>query len=697
MKSYFNKLIICLLIATGFQTFAQKKLKVSKAVPEVIEKDICIYSGISAGVIAGYAAHKLGKSAIIIEPGKHLGGMTASGLGSTDIGNKYAITGLSKDFYRRMGLRYGNFEQWNLEPSAAESLFVDYTKRAKVPVQFGYRLHRVVKQGNKIIEAIFENSQKPDRATDIRVRAKIFMDCSYEGDLMAQAKVSYTVGREGNEEFNETLNGVQLQHLHQFPDGVDPYVEKGNPATGLLWGISPYTVAPNGTGDRKVQAYNFRLCLTDNPDNRIPFTRPENYDAKKYTLLARLIEVKKSNSLGDLMIINKMPNGKTDCNHKGGFSLDHIGANWDYPEANYEDRAKIWKDHENYIKGFLWFLANDPSVPERIRQQANEYGWPKDEFKDNNGFPWQLYVREARRMRGAYVMTQANCQQKEVVTDGVGMAAYTMDSHNCQRVVKNGMVKNEGNVEVGFPRPYPISYSAITPKQEECGNLLVPVCLSATHIAYGSIRMEPVFMVLAQSAAIAAAMAIDNKTEVQKVSVPDIQKKLQDDPLLDGSIPEVLLDDANEEAIEFSEGWGSKDDINSKYGPTYLMADTSTKSIKWVKFIANVKKEGKYRVLLFGNGDFKRKWDKNLASNVKCEIKHLAGVTNMVLQPKEYMNEWQELGTFTFKPNEHAYLRLSNEGSGNGWFTADAVLLVPAVTTQVKTSESGNGKPKPKK
>lgn len=699
MRKLFLPFLALTLIFLTVQCCQAQKLKpIFIAKPQVIEKDICIYGGISAGVIAGYSSHKLGKSAIIIEPGRHLGGMTASGLGSTDIGNKYAITGLSKDFYRRMGTRYNNFEQWNLEPFAAESLFIDYTKRAKVPVQLGYRLFKVVKQGNKIVEVVFENSQKPDRTTDITVRAKVFMDCSYEGDLMAAAKVSYTVGREANDEFNETLNGVQLQHLHQFPDGVDPYIEKGNPASGLLWGISPYTVAPNGMGDRKVQAYNFRLCLTDKPENRIPFSQPENYDPKKYALLARLIEVKKSNSLGDLMIINRMPNGKTDCNHKGGFSLDHIGANWDYPEANYEDRLKIWKDHENYIKGFLWFLANDESVPERIRQQTNEFGWPKDEFKDNGGFPWQLYVREARRMRSDYVMSQANCQQKEIVSDGIGLAAYTMDSHNCQRVVKNGMVKNEGNVEVGFPRPYPISYRSIVPKQAECGNLFVPVCLSATHIAYGSIRMEPVFMVLAQSAAIAASMAIDAKTDVQKVSVQAIQKKLADDPLLDKSTPEVLVDDANEELLEFSEqGWSQKDDINSKYGPTYLMADTSTKSVKWVKFKPQVKKAGNYRVLVFGNGDYKKRWDRFLAPNIKCEIKHSQGVQSFILQPSEYMNEWKELGTFYFKPEDYAYVRLSNLGSSQGWFAADAVLLVPVTNTAFRNQLPATEKPKSRK
>ena len=370
----------------------------------------------------------------------------------------------------------------------------------------------------------------------------MFIDCSYEGDLMAKAGVSYTVGSEANNIYHETWNGVQLLDHHQFPDGISPYKIPSDSSSGLLRGISNYKLLPTGTGNKMVQAYNYRICLTNDPQNKIPVTKPDGYDSTWYELLIRLINAQPDkNHLNDYIFFGLMPNHKTDINNNGGFSTDVIGMNYDYPDGDYNTRANIIRQHEPYTKGLLWFIANDTRVPENLRKEMQQWGYPEDEFTGNNHFSPQPYIRESRRMIGDYVMTQANCEGRATVTDGIGMAAYTMDSHNCERLVVNGMVKNEGNVEKGGFGPYPVSYRALIPKATSCKNLYVPVCLSASHIAYGSIRMEPVFMVLAQSSAAAACMAIDAHQFVQQVNVKKLQSLLAQNPLMDGANRKYLL------------------------------------------------------------------------------------------------------------------------------------------------------------
>lgn len=512
----------------------------------IFDYDICIYGGTSAGVIAAYSAKKLGKSVVLIVTDNHVGGLSTGGLGQTDIGNKNAITNLARDFYRRLGAYYGRSEAWQFEPKAASKVFNDYINEAKIPIFYNKRLNRIIKDGEWIRSITLEDSKSPDTVPLQLISARIFIDCTYEGDLMAQAKVSYTIGREANAMYDETYNGVQLMQGHQFPDGIDPYKIPGDPSSGLLWGISNEPLAAQGSGDKKIQAYNYRICLTNNPDNLIPITRPVNYDSTRYELLLRLIKKTGRTTLDDYFIWTIMPNQKTDINNRNGFSTDMIGMNWDYPDASYSEREKIVNNHTNYTKGLLFFIGHDPRVPEELRKQMIQWGYPRDEYINTENFSPQLYIREARRMIGEYVMTEHNCTGKEIVSDPVGMAAYTMDSHNNQRIVVNGMVKNEGNVEIGGFPPYPISYRSITPKRSECKNLLVPVCLSATHIAYGSIRMEPVFMVLAQSSAVAASEAINTNKAVQEVDFKKIQAKLTDDPLLDGSVPVIIIEDSTQ-------------------------------------------------------------------------------------------------------------------------------------------------------
>jgi hypothetical protein len=505
--------------------------------------DICIYGGTSAGVISAYAAQKCGKSVLLIEPGIMLGGMTTGGLGQTDIGNKQAITGLARQFYGKIGKEYGVSEQWTFEPSVAQKVMYDYINKGKIKVLLQKQLLKVNKEGT-IIKYILLKDVGNAKEASIQVNAKEFIDCTYEGDLMAMSGISYTVGREDNNQYNETLNGFQLAEYHkqsgyhQFPDEVSPYKIPSNPTSGLIWGISTDAVQPTGSGDTKIQAYNFRICLTDSAENRISITRPDDYDSTRYELLVRLFAAQPNmRKINDYFIWSRMPNRKTDINNRGAFSTDMIGGDYDWPEAGFKEREKIFEAHVSYTKGLLYFMKSDSRVPEPLRQFVGNWGYPKDEYKDNDHFTPQLYIREGRRMIGEYVMTEHNCRGDEKVTDGIGQAAYTMDSHNCQRIIANGMVKNEGNVEVGGFPPYPISYRSLTPKRNECTNLLVPVCLSASHIAYGSIRMEPVFMVLGQSAAMASSMAIDENGPVQLINVKKLQEKLQNDPYLDKSLP----------------------------------------------------------------------------------------------------------------------------------------------------------------
>ncbi len=481
--------------------------------------DICIYGGTSAGVIAGYAAKRLGNTALVIEPGGQVGGMTTGGLGETDIGNKGAITGLAKGFYRRVGAHYGQPESWTFEPHVAAAVFQEYIGAVQLPVWYHYRLKQVEKNGTAISGIVLERSGPAKGPLLRKVYAKVFIDCSYEGDLMAAAGVSYATGREANSLFHETYDGWQLRDKHQFPDSIDPYRKPGDPSSGLLLGISGDSPDSTGAGDRRIQAYNFRICLTDDPVNRLPIGRPAHYNSDHYALLLRLIAIRREATLSDYLNINLMPNHKTDINNNGPFSTDMIGMNNDYPDASYAERERLWQAHAGYTKGLLYFLGHDPRVPQTLRAEMLRWGYPKDEFVSTGHWTPQLYIREARRMRGEYVMTEANCVGKATVMDGIGMAAYTMDSHNCQRLVVHGMVRNEGDVQIGGFGPYPVAYRSIVPQERECTNLLVPVCLSATHIAYGSIRMEPVFMVLGESAAVAAHLAIEAGTPVQQVNV----------------------------------------------------------------------------------------------------------------------------------------------------------------------------------
>ncbi|MFK7924594.1 MAG: FAD-dependent oxidoreductase [Bacteroidia bacterium] len=546
---YFLPLLLCLF---GFFFACQ-----SPSNQNVQEYDLVIYGGTSAAVIAAVQAKKLGKSVAIVCPETHLGGMTASGLGWTDAGKQHVIGGLSKDFYSRIWQYYQQdslwrWEQkaafrnggkgrramdsisqtmWTFEPHIAEAVFEDYVREFDIPVFRDHWLDRKKKlglEGGKITEIRTLNGKT--------FQGKMFMDATYEGDLMALAGVSYAVGRESNGVYNETINGIQTLKAvsHQFPDSIDPFLIKGDPESGLLArvreGAAP---SPEGGGDDRIQAYCYRLCLTQEPENRIAFPRPEAYDSTQYELILRVL------ASGWRQVFRKfdpIPNRKTDTNNHGPFSTDNIGRNYQYPEASYAERQNILAEHKTYELGWFYFLANDTRVPADVREAMAKWGLAKDEFVDNQNWPHQIYVREARRMVGQTVVNENHLRRNTPTLASVGMGSYNMDSHNVQRYVDaNGFVKNEGDLQINPGGPYPIDYGAIVPQKEECQNLLVPVCVSASHIAYGSIRMEPVFMILGQSAATAACMAIDQNIALQDLSYESLSTKL----LEDGQVLEV--------------------------------------------------------------------------------------------------------------------------------------------------------------
>lgn len=535
MKPRFLQCVLSTLLLSVLLSFTAES---QTRKPNQYSADICIYGATSAGVVAAYAAAKCGNSVLLIEPGSRIGGLTTGGLGKTDAGIKEAITGLSLQFYRRVAEKYGlSGEQWTFEPRVALAVMQDFIREGNVTLMLQTELTKVKMKGTVIQSVTLNNTRA---GTVVSVRAKQFIDCTYEGDLMAMAGVSYVSGREDNSVYNETLNGFQLPEYHkqsgyhQFPDGISPYKVPGDPASGLVWGITKNKPQPAGRGDKKIQAYNFRICLTDSAENRIPITRPDDYDSTRYELMARLFEAQPTmRSINNYFIWSLMPNRKTDINNRGGFSTDMIGMNQQWAEASYRERDKMLKQAFSYTKGLLYFMVSDSRVPDTLQQFARNWGYPKDEYEQFGHFTPQLYVREARRMVGEYVMTEHNCRGEVTVADGIGLASYGMDSHNCDRIVVNGMVKNEGNVEVGVKQPYAISYRSVTPKRKECTNLLVPVCLSSSHIAYGSIRMEPVFMVLGQTTAMAASMAIRDNIPVQQVNVAALQHWLQQDPYLE--------------------------------------------------------------------------------------------------------------------------------------------------------------------
>ena len=662
------------------------------------QADVVIYGPTSAAIAAAVQVKRMGKSVIVVGPDKHLGGLSAGGLGWTDSGNKEVIGGISREFYQRVRKYYdkpetwkwqkpeeykryrpGDDAQWTFEPHLAEQVFEDLVREYKIPVMRDEWLNRAPGKGV---------AKKDGRITSITMLSgntysgKIFMDATYEGDLLAAAGVSFTVGREANAQYGETLNGVQIRNArkHQFTKPVDPYVIPGDPKSGLLPRIQPGPPGEQGSADKRMQAYNYRVCLTRVPENRVPFPKPAGYDHKQYELLLRVLQGGSRHIKGKF---DMLPNLKTDTNNHGSFSTDNIGMNYDYPEASYERRKEILKEHETYQKGYFYFLANDPRVPADVRAWMSEWGLARDEFHETGHWPHQIYVREGRRMVSDFVVSERHLTGREQTPRSVGMGSYNMDSHNTQRYVDaNGQVRNEGDVQVSPGGPYPIDYGSLVPKKSECENLLVPVSVSCTHIAFGSIRMEPVFMILGQSAATAACFAIDADQAVQDVPFEKLEKRLLADKQVlrfagkrnvvigIGSLKGITRDDAQ---LAGKNEWifsNSKSPF-VEYG--YRHDGNAQKGKLSARFSVKLPKSGPYEVRMYYT------FDPNRATNVPVTIQHAGGAAKAIVnQRKDPAGKggYHLLGTYDFKAGQAATVTIGNKDT-DGYVIIDCIEWLP--------------------
>lgn len=681
-------------------------LQASLLAAEKFEADLIVYGGTSSGVIAAVQAKKLGKSVLVVGPDKHLGGLSSGGLGFTDTGNKAVIGGLSRDFYHRVWKEYQKPETWRwqkqseygnkgqgtaaidgenrtmwiFEPHVAERVFEDYVQEFEIPVHRDEWLDRangVNKSGNRITSITMLSGKT--------YAGKMFLDATYEGDLMAAAKVEYHVGREANSVYGEKWNGVQvgvLHHRHHFgvlKTKISPYLVPGDAQSGVLPRISSEPPGEYGAGDKRVQAYCYRWCGTTAPENRIPFPKPEGYDPKQYELLVRIYEAGWKETFDKF---DPIPNYKTDTNNHGPFSTDNIGMNYDYPEASYERRKEILAEHRTYQQGWLYFVANDPRVPADVREKMQKWGLPKDEFTDNGHWPHQIYVREARRMIGQFVMTENELTKKKPTPDSVGMGSYTIDSHNVQRyITPEGAVQNEGDIGVGIS-PYSIAYGSLVPKKGQCENLVVTVCVSSSHIAFGSIRMEPVFMILGQSGATAAAMAIDGKQSVQEIPYAKLREQLlKDGQVLEYATPDkpktsktfvdpkqlpgIVVDD---EEAELTGQW-QLSSASSSYVANGYRHDGAAKDGKAsARFTTKLPAAGRYEVL------FAYPPNANRASQVAVEIQSAHGKQVFKIDERQAPAHglFHSLGVFEFAADQAATVTITNAGA-DGYVVIDAV------------------------
>lgn len=677
--------------------------------------DVIIYGGTSGAITAAVQAKKMGKYVVVVSPDKHLGGLSSGGLGYTDTGNKSVIGGLSREFYHRIWKHYdqplawkfqkkedyGNKgqgtpaidgtqrTQWIFEPHVAEQVFEDFVKENIITVHRDEWLDRAqgVEKAGPRITAIKTLSGK-------RYTGHMFIDATYEGDLLAAAGLDYHVGREANSVYGEEHNGVQtgvLHHRHHFgflKEKISPYVVPGDPQSGVLPRISKDPPGEFGLGDKRVQAYCYRMCLTDHDENRVPFAEPDGYDPKQYELLVRIYAAGWRETFEKF---DPIPNHKTDTNNHGPFSTDNIGYSYDYPEASYERRREILREHQQYQQGWLYFIANDSRIPKDVQDAMKKWGLAKDEFQDNGHWPHQIYVREARRLIGQYVMTEKELRKQKPTPDSVGMGSYTIDSHNVQRyITPEGYVQNEGDIGVSTNGPYEIAYGSLVPKKDQCENLLVPVCLSSSHIAFGSIRMEPVFMILGQSAATAAVMAIDNQQAVQDVPYAKLRERL----LADGqvlefasdpaparakaagrgavdwkSLPGIVVDDS---AAKLTGEWKASHAAATWIGEGYRHESDTRDGKATARFIGELPASGFYEVRLAYTPNANR------TSKAAVEIEHATGKTSITINQREAPTiggNFISLGKFAFNA-DHAVVTVSNKGS-DGYVVVDAVQWLP--------------------
>ena len=673
--------------------------------------DIVVYGGTAAAVTAAVQAKQMRQTVVIVSPDLHLGGLSSGGLGWTDSGRKEVVGGLAKSFYQRVYHHYQDSSAWNLqdrkaygnraqghrasddedatmwvfEPHVAEQIFEDFVSENHIKVVRNAWLNR--KDGVIVRNARIQSIQTLDGTI---YRGKQFIDATYEGDLIAAAGVDTTFGREGISDYNEPHAGVQtgvLHHSHHFdvlPKRVDPYIVPGDPSSGVIPLVSAEPPGEFGSSDKRVQAYCFRTCMTNHQPNRVAWPKPDGYDPAMYEIMIRCFDAGWKN------VFNKfdpLPNFKTDTNNHGPVSFDNIGMNYDYPEASYERRQEIIEQHEFYQKGLLYFIANDPRVPEDIQQRMRSWGLAKDEFTDNGNWPHQIYVREARRMVGQFVMTENHLRKSLETPESVGMGSYSIDSHNTQRyITPEGYLQNEGDLGVSTNGPYMIAMGSLLPKAQQCQNLTVPVAVSSTHAAFGSIRMEPVFMILGQSAATISAMANDNGTAVQDVPYDVVQKRLIDDgqilqrpkglPVKSSKasiklnrLPGITIDDA---ACIRTGHWTGSHSSSRYIGHGYLHNHNDPAVPSTAEFKAKIAEDGIYEVRLIYPPN------KNRAKNVPVTIIHADGQKTVLVNQQLTMDIGSEgenslrLGRYRFSENGLASVRISDEAT-KGYVVVDAV------------------------
>ncbi|MGV3484500.1 MAG: FAD-dependent oxidoreductase [Planctomycetaceae bacterium] len=677
------------------------------AEPTAIRADIVVYGGTSAAITAAVEAKRQGKTVVVVSPDKHLGGLSSGGLGWTDTGNKQVIGGLAREFYHRVWKHYdqapawiwqtresyGNKGQgnaaidgaqrtmWIFEPHVAETVFDDWVKEFGIDV---YREHLLDREsGVELADGKIKSIRTLDGKT---FQASMFIDATYEGDLMAAAGVSYHVGRESTDQYGEKWNGVQtgvLHHGHHFgvlPHGISPYVVPGDASSGVLPRISTQPPGQYGAADHRVQAYCFRMCLTDHPENRVPFPKPDGYDPAQYELLRRVLDAGWREAFRKF---DPIPNRKTDTNNHGPFSTDNIGFNYDYPDASYERRREIIQEHRQYQQGLMYYLCNDPKVPQDVRDVMNQWGLSKDEFVDNQNWPHQIYVREARRMIGQYVMTENELLKRRPTPDSIGMGSYTIDSHNVQRYIQpDGFVQNEGDIGVPTAGPYQIAMGSILPKRDQVQNLVVPVCVSSSHIAFGSIRMEPVFMILGESAAAVTVLAIDRQSAVQDVPYAAVRERLLEsgqvleyDQPHDGriavdTIAGIVVDETR---AKQTGNWVGSHGAPKWIGDQYVHDNNDKTRVSQIRFEAALPESGRYQVA------FSFPPNSNRATAVPVTVIHAQGSTTVLIDQRKATDpqQWVALGTFSFEQDKPATVIVSNENT-QGYVVADAVQWLKA-------------------
>jgi len=652
--------------------------------------DVCVYGGTSGGVIAAVKAARMGKQVAIICDKNHFGGMTSGGLGWTDTGNfPNYIRGMAGEFYTRINSKYGSNVNYHFEPHVAEAVFNEMLTEAKVMLFTNQYLDSVTKSGTRITTL--------RTSAGIIFEAREYIDASYTGDLMAAAGVSYTLGRESISQYGESLAGIRPPDTG-FGANVNPYVVSNVPSSGLIQLVQTNALGVLGSADSLVQTYNFRVCFTQVSSNRMAHIAPTNYNAAQYELVARYLQANPSTTLSSLMTLDRTDsNNKFDINNNGPISTDFVGENSAYAEAGPALRNQIWTDHKNYEQGFFYFLANDPRVPSAVRTGMASWGMCKDEFVDNGGWPWELYVRESRRMVSDFVMTQSHVFSLLPILDSVGMGGYFTDSHYCQRILTNGVIVNEGSARGNISGPYPISYRSLVPKTNECSNLLVPWSLSASHIAFCSIRMEPTFMILSQSAATAACMAIDDGVAVQNVNITKLQSQLTIDAqnlgtsILSNSMASVIVDNADATGVSLVGNWTNSSASTGFYGAGYLHDGNANKGSDSVTFRPDLPLAGQYQVYA--------RWavNPNRSTNTPFDVGYASG-TNTIMQDQTTQGgQWNLLLTTNFNAGTNGFVRIRNAGT-TGYVIADAVEFVynlPVVSLWASDGQASRYGPQP--